>query len=210
MRRCIFIFTLAAILAVVGCKRSPALPEGPQTTVKHGPVGFTIGEIPELNAYNPDSIAWNQYVSSSEMSGPVLYLMKSGSDMSMAAPHIRLDYVSKSAPNSATVNEIFTWLINWYNSEGRVSEVVNDKEMITTADGQEVRLLEILKPEHVNTNTGNGNSVAAKRVAYAYIDNGDAYWIGICLTVSNDLRDYDSMLEKFRLLIASFEAGSPR
>lgn len=207
MRRSIPI--LIALLAVMlaGCKQAPSVPDGPRTNVERGPAPFSVAEISGLVAFAPDSVSWNQYIPTNANTGPLLYLMKPGTDMSMSEPHIRMDYVSKTAPNSATVNEIFTWLINWYNSEGRTSQVVNDKEEITTADGEEVRILEIMKAEHINTTIGEGSKVSAKRVAYAYLDNGNGYWIGASLTVSGDLSDYDSMMESFRQLVASFRAG---
>jgi hypothetical protein len=95
-------------------------------------------------------------------------------------------------------------------SEGRTSQVVNDQEHITTLDGQQVQLLEIFKPEHLSTKGAESSTVAAKRVAYAYMDNGNGYWIGTSLSVVGEQSEYDWMMERFRHVVKTFRAGGGR
>jgi hypothetical protein len=203
----ISLFLFTALTAVM-CKRTAPVDEGKRFEVQRGPVKFSITEVEGLMYLVPDSVKWvMEYTRTDSITGPVLMLYKPSLTFGMNEPHIRMDYVSKKAHSSATVEEVFAWLKDFYQEDGRASQVVNDKETVTTLDGQEVRLLEFFKPEHLNSTGAQTVTVAAKRVAYAYIDSGNGYWIGTSLSVAGDQSEYDSMMERFRLVVASFRAG---
>jgi hypothetical protein len=210
MRRFVTISLLViAALASVMCKRTPPEDEGNRYVVKQGPVHFSVGQVEGLMYLVPDSVKWvAQFTRTDSITGPVLMLYKPSLTFGMNEPHIRMDYVSKQAHSSSTVDEIYTWLKSFYQMDGRASQVVNDQEVITTLDGQEVKLLEIFKPEHLNSSGAETVAVAAKRVAYAYIDNGNGFWIGMSLTVSGDQSEYDFMMKRFREVVASYRSGS--
>ena len=214
MRRFLPISMLAiAVFAVMGCPRTPpsAGDAGQRHLVERGPVKFSLGKVDGLQYLIPDSVDWvAAYTVTDSITGPALLLYKPGLETDMKAPHIRLDYVSKQAHMSSNVKDIFDWLKAWYMSDGRSSQVVNEQERITTVDGQEVQLLEIFKPEHLSSTGSSPVKVAAKHVAYAYMDNGNGFWIGTSLSVVGEQSEYDWWMERFRQVVKTYQAGGSR
>jgi hypothetical protein len=212
MRNIVF-YTAALfiLLQVAACKsgglsaeekaRVAALETVPRMNYKSGGVEFSLGQIDGMRQVHKDSVPWAQYLQESEDNGQLGYYFFPGYARELAAPQVRLEYMSKSLKGCSTVDSLFIWLKGLYVTPERKGKVANE-EVLGSLGGDEIKVLEIETPKFV---VDDSVSYSEKYMAWAYADLGPQF-VGFSYSaITKD--DYNQGLPLFKDLIRSYRVN---
>lgn len=203
MRNYVFLLLIAvSALSLPGCKSKVSnedIINLPRQSYNRGGVSFSLAKVDEFKELAPDSVGWSGYMQPTEENGQLTYLFLKGHDIQLGSPHVRVEYIAKSLPNCNTVEELQTWLKGIFLTPERQGRLV-ESPSLTTLDGQEVEVLEIYTP---NVNVSDSVSRAEKRMAWAYVEDGDR-WVAFNFS-SIDSSEYFRGLDLFRKVVRSFK-----
>ena len=202
---------LAALLLVVGlasCKGGKQSSESglneelaglPRTAYSTGGVSFSLADIKDMEMVHRDSVGWGHLIPQTEENGPIVYYFTT-TLRTLAAPHVRIEYIDKKIDQMGSVESINNWLKSVFINPMQNGTVTNENETLTTMDGQEVGLLEIHRPGGmVNDSVQRGD----KFMAWSYVDHEDRF-VAFNFTASEQ-SDYDQGMPLFRDLVRSYK-----
>ena len=203
-------FALAVLLVLLaGCKTGGSNPNGqssnedladlPRSAYNFGKVSFSMADIPGLDPMHRDSVSWGHLLPQTEDNGPIGYYFVND-DRTLSAPQIRMEYINKSLPEMGSPDQIFSWLKSVFINPMQGGELKSEGEKVKTMDGQEVEILEIIRPAFQES-----DSIARslKLMAWAYIDHDDRY-VALNLTAIDE-SDYNKGFPMFKDLIRSYK-----
>lgn len=202
-----FFFLLLLVLA--GCKtggNGPEDPAGnedlkdlPRSQYNVGGVSFSFGDVPDLDKVHRDSVGWGHLLPQTEENGPIVYYFVNDKRI-LSAPHIRVEYIDKKIPRMGTVGEIHDWLKEVFVNPVQGGQIGMEGEMVKTMDGQEVEILQIVRPAFQENDT---ISRSQKIMTWAYIDHDDRF-VAVNLTTIDDT-DQAKGMPLFRKLVRSYK-----
>ena len=171
----------------------------PRTSYSTGGVTFSLADITDLEQVNRDSVQWGHLIPQTEENGPIVYYF-STTIRTLAAPHVRIEYIDKKIDQMGSVESIHSWLKSLFLNEMQNGKVLNENEILTTLDGQEVKVLEIHRPGGiVNDSVQRGD----KFMAWSYVDHSDRY---VAFNFSATEQDeYDQGMPLFKDLVRSYK-----
>ena len=179
-------------------ERVAALENLPRMDYQSGGVAFSLGQIEGMKQVHKDSVPWAQYIMESEDNGQLGYYFFPGYARELAAPQVRLEYMSKSLKGCSSVDSLFIWLKGLYIKTDRKGTIANE-ELLGTLGGDEIKVLEIETPKYV---VDDSVSYSEKYMAWAYADLGPQF-VGFSYSaVTKD--DYKQGLPLFKDLVRSF------
>lgn len=192
---------IAVSILFAACKTSSSsdLAILPRSSYDIQGVSFSLADLPELTKVNRDSVGWAQLLPQTDENAPIVYYFLND-QRTLTAPHIRLEYIDKKLPGMGEVNEIHDWLKSVFVNETQKGELISEGRVLSTMDGQDVSLLEIVRP----ANTPNDSiSLGLKMMAWAYIDHNDRYIA--CNFSATMEEDYKPGLVAFEKLVRSYK-----
>lgn len=172
----------------------------PRATFDKGGVKFSMANLDGVFRMPPDSVPWSYNLEETSQNGQIQYYFLEGEPMTMGAAHIRVEYLSKSMPGCESTEKLFSWLKSLYVGNERNGEVLEPGKILETADGQKVELLQIYIPNF--TRVEDSVQMAAKTMAWAYLDQGDRY-VAMNLTAKEQAK-YDRAIPVFKDMVRSY------
>lgn len=150
-----------------------------------------------LQPLTNDQVNWIKPDQYSEQNGNFITYIRKGRNVSLGSPYISVQYIAKSLPGCSTIDSMFIFWDNYYLKPGNPNNKV-------TMEVQPVRTLSgrVAQCKEYQTQPNN-LKVVPKRIAYAYIDYGPDYFIGLALTTSAP-NDWDLNRPLFYKLVRSF------
>lgn len=208
MRSISYLSSLVLILFVLaGCKTGSGsdgqngnedLKDLPRSSFNVGGVSFSFGDIPDLAQVHRDSVGWGHLLPQTEQNGPIVYYFVNDI-RTLSAPHIRVEYIDKNIPRMGTVPEIHDWLKEVFVNPVQGGQVGSQGGVVKTMDGQEVEILQIIRPAFQENDTiARGNKI----MTWAYIDHDDRF-VAVNLTTIDD-SDQEKGYPMFEQLVRSY------
>lgn len=214
MKKIAYIILLAALL-VQACKTTPATSESsipdrsvdeatlarlPRATYEKGGVKFSLANLDGLYRVPKDSVPWSVQLQETGDNGQIVYYFMQGSEIEMGSPHVRVEYISRKLPGCSTADSLFDWLKSMYVNPERNGKILDNGGNLTTADNQEVKLLEIFIPQF--TRVEDSALLAGKYMSWAYVPQNDRF-VAMNLTTTEKTK-YEMTLPMFKDLIRSY------
>jgi hypothetical protein len=109
--------------------------------------------------------------------------------------------MSKKFPGRDSAQVLFNWLKGIYLAPPRNGQVINESRMMTTLDGQKVKILEIYTPQWLNP--ADSIMQAPKMACWSYVDTGE-YQIAFNLS-STEPEKYKRAMPLFQYMVQSFK-----
>jgi len=148
-----------------------------------------------LQPMTNDKVGWLKPNNYSEQNGNFITYLRVGREVSLTSPYISVQYIAKSLPGCSTVDSMFMFWDNRYLQDSS-NQVIMPLQTLKTAAGRTATCKEYsTKPAFVK--------VAAKRIAYAYIDYNQDYFIGLALTTTAP-NDWEMNRPLFYKMVRSF------
>jgi hypothetical protein len=129
-----------------------------------------------LQPLTNDKVGWLKPDNYSEQNGNFITYLRVGREVSLTSPYISVQYIAKSLPGCSTVDSMFMFWDHHYLKDSS-NQVIMPVQTLKTAAGRTATCKEYrTQPAFAK--------VAAKRIAYAYIDYNQDYFIGLALTTT--------------------------
>lgn len=214
MKKIAYILVMVALL-VQACKTTPTNPDSnipersvdeatlarlPRATFEKGGVKFSLANLDGFYRVPKDSVPWSFQLPESGDNGQIVYYFMQGSEIEMGSPHVRVEYISRNLPGCSTADSLFDWLKTMYVNPQRSGKVLDNGNTVTTADNQEVKLLEIFIPQY--TRPEDSALLAGKYMSWAYVPQNDRF-VALNLTTTEKTK-YEMTLPMFKDLIRSY------
>jgi hypothetical protein len=148
-----------------------------------------------LQPLTNDKVHWIKPDAYSDKNGNFITYLRVGRDVSLSSPYISVQYIAKSLPGCSTVDSMYMFWDGRYLKDSS-NQVMMPMQTVETAAGRTAVCKEYsIKPAFVK--------VAAKRIAYAYIDYNEEYFIGLALTTTAP-NDWEMNRPLFYKMVRSF------
>ncbi len=171
----------------------------PRTSFNTGGVSFSLANIKDMDQVHRDSVDWGYLIPQTEENGPIVYYFTT-TLQTLAAPHVRIEYIDKKIDNMGTVESIHGWLKELFMNDVQKGKILSEDQTLTTMDGQEVKLLEIHRPAgFVNDSVQRGD----KFMAWSYVDQNDRFVAFNFSTTEQE--NYDQGMPLFKDLVRSYK-----
>ncbi len=133
-----------------------------QLTYQTPLVGMTNDQVPWINVDNY-----------SELNGNFITYVRNGRTLSLENPYIQVQYIGKKVPSFSSIDSAYIWVDDLFMNrlEG---EALTERYELETQSGAKAICKDYKYPDR--------NGRKGKHLAYAYIDMGDEYLLGIVLT----------------------------
>ena len=195
--------SLSALFALMICTCVLLIACGPKdsrqaTPYAGGGEDFSFREIEGLYGIPIDSVPWAGGVQYNPQNAPIAYFFLSPADLSLSAPHIRVEYMSKNLPFCSAPDSVADWLKQHFLVQQR-GILVTDKTEIKTYSGKKALFMEIATPDI----KADSVMYPGKNMAWAYIE-GDTSLIGLNFT-SQEKSQYATGLALFKELVQTYD-----
>lgn len=190
-------FTLLVVVLFAACSSKPE-DARPEMKYEGGGVTFSLRDIDGLYSTPLDSLPWAGGIVYNPQNSPLAYFFLSPADLNLSAPHIRVEYMSRSLQFCESSDSVLGWLKDHFLVQQR-GILVTDRTELKTYSGKNALFMEIATPDVQMDSV----IYPGKNMAWAYID-GDTSLIGMNFT-AQDKGQYATGLVLFKELVQTYD-----